>query len=70
MDHYNSYLIILQIRGDRGWTLQNLHFTPYLSNEKKKKKKKKKKLLHSILGLPLVHYVYYNLKYTKHENIN
>ena len=28
------------------------------------------KLLHSILGLPLAHYVYYNLKHTKHENIN
>ena len=48
-------------RGDRGWTLQNLHFTPYLSNEKK---------IHSILGLPLAHNVYYNLKHTKHENIN
>ena len=29
-----------------------------------------KKLLHSILGLPLAHYVYYNLKHTKHVNIN
>ena len=29
-----------------------------------------KKLLHSILGVPLAHYVYYNLKHTKHENIN
>ena len=29
-----------------------------------------KKLLHSILGLTLAHYVYYNLKHTKHENIN
>ena len=29
-----------------------------------------KKLLHSILGLPLAHYLYYNLKHTKHENIN
>ena len=29
-----------------------------------------KKLLHSILGLPLAHYVCYNLKHTKHENIN
>ena len=29
-----------------------------------------KKLLHSILGLPLARYVYYNLKHTKHENIN
>ena len=34
------------------------------------KKKKKKKPLHSILGLTLAHYVYYNLKHTKHENIN
>ena len=29
-----------------------------------------KKLLHSILGLPLAHYVCYNLKHTKHKNIN
>ena len=26
-----------------------------------------KQLLHSILGLLLAHYVYYNLKNTKHE---
>ena len=24
----------IQFRGDRGWTLKNLHFTPYLSNQK------------------------------------
>ena len=29
-----------------------------------------KKLLHSILGLPLAHYVYFNLKHTKYEKIN
>ena len=29
-----------------------------------------KKLLHSILGLPLAHNVNYNIKHTKHENIN
>ena len=26
--------------------------------------------LHSFLGLLLAHYVYYNLKHIKHENIN
>ena len=29
-----------------------------------------KKLSYSILGVPFSHYVYYNLKHTKHENIN
>ena len=28
------------------------------------------KFLNSILGLPLAHYAYYNLKHTKYENIN
>ena len=36
----------------------------------KTKTKQKQKLLYSILGLPLAHYVKYNLKHTKHENIN
>ena len=30
--HINKYND--KVIGDRGWTLQNLHFTPYLSNEK------------------------------------
>ena len=45
--------------GDRRYKIYILHHISLM-----------KKLLHSILGLPLAHNVYYNIKHTKHENIN
>ena len=38
--HYAAALATSESRGDRGWTLQNLHFTPYLMEN----------FLHPILG--------------------
>ena len=56
------YILVTILSGETGDGRYKIYILHHISLMKK--------LLHSILGLPLAHNVCYNLKHTKHENIN